>query len=50
MENNQLLQEVTARAQVWLDGNYDADTKAEVRKMLDAEDKTDLIEAFYKDL
>ena len=45
-----LLNEVTARAQVWLDGNYDAETKAEVREMLDAEDKTLLIEAFYRDL
>lgn len=45
-----LLQEVTARAQVWLDGDYDAETKAEVKQMLDADDKTELIEAFYKDL
>ena len=45
-----LLNEVTTRAQVWLDGNYDAETKAEVREMLDAADKTLLIEAFYKDL
>lgn len=50
MENKDLLKEVTARAQVWLDGNYDAETKAEVRQMLDATDKTLLIEAFYKDL
>ncbi len=49
MENG-LLKEVTARAQVWLDGNYDAETKAEVKQLLDAEDKTELIEAFYKDL
>ena len=45
-----LLKEVTARAQVWLDGNYDAETKAEVKKLMDAEDKTELIESFYKDL
>ena len=45
-----LLTEVTTRAQVWLEGNYDAETKAEVREMLDAEDKTLLIEAFYRDL
>ena len=50
MENKDLLKEVTARAQVWLDGNYDAETKAEVHQMLDATDKTLLIEAFYKDL
>ena len=50
MEQNELLKEVAARAQVWLDGNYDAETKAEVKQLLEAEDKTELIEAFYKDL
>ena len=50
MENKDLLKEVTARAQIWLDGNYDAETKAEVKKLMDAEDKTELIESFYKDL
>ena len=50
MENNELLQEVIAKAQTWLDGNYDAETKAEVKRMMDATDKTELIEAFYKDL
>ncbi|MBP1663489.1 MAG: phosphoglucomutase/phosphomannomutase alpha/beta/alpha domain [Bacteroidetes bacterium] len=47
---DELLKEVTARAQVWLNGNYDAETKAEVKKLMEAEDKTDLIEAFYRDL
>ncbi len=50
MENEALLKEVTARAQVWLGEGYDAETRAEVRRLLDNEDKTDLIEAFYKDL
>ncbi len=50
MENNALLQEVIAKAQGWLDGNYDEETKREVRRMMDAEDKTELIESFYKDL
>ena len=45
-----MLQKVIAKAQTWLDGNYNADTKAEVRRMLDAQDKTELIESFYKDL
>ena len=49
MENNELLKEVTAKAQIWLDGNYDAETKSIVKAMLENEDKTDLIEAFYKD-
>lgn len=45
-----LLKEVISRAQIWLDGNYDEATKAEVRRMLNAEDKTELIESFYRDL
>ncbi len=50
MDNTQLIQEVTAKAQVWLGNNYDAETRAEVQRMLDNEDKTELIECFYKDL
>lgn len=50
MDNETLLKDVTARAQVWLGEGYDAETRAEVQRMLDNEDKTDLIEAFYKDL
>lgn len=48
--DNALLQEVTARANSWLEGNYDAETKAEVKKLLEKEDPTDLIDAFYRDL
>jgi len=50
MENNDLLAQVTAKAKVWLSENYDAQTRKEVQALLDKEDKTDLIEAFYKDL
>ena len=50
MENKKLLQKVIAKAQTWLDGSYSAETKAEVKRMLDAPDKTELIESFYKDL
>lgn len=50
MEQNDLLQKVTERAQSWLSEGYDADTQKEVRRMLEAEDKTELIEAFYKNL
>ena len=50
MENNELLQQVTNKAQAWLDGKYDDATKAEVKRRMDADDKTELIEAFYKDL
>ena len=50
MENETLLKEVTAKAQTWLGQGYDEKTKAEVRRMLENEDKTELIESFYKDL
>ena len=50
MKDEQLLQQVTAKAQLWLGEGYDEQTKAEVRKMLEAEDKTELIESFYRDL
>ena len=50
MENNELLAQVTAKAKTWLGDGYDEETKAEVRRMLDADDKTELIECFYKDL
>ena len=48
--DNELLKQVMATAQSWLDGNYDADTKAAVKKMMEAEDKTELIDAFYRTL
>jgi phosphoglucomutase len=51
MENQeQLIKQVTEKAQAWLTPAYDAETQAEVKRMLANEDKTDLIEAFYKDL
>ena len=50
MENNELLKQVTAKAQTWLNGNYDDETKKEVKALLDNPDKTELIDAFYKDL
>ena len=50
MGNEDLLKQVTAKAQIWLGDGYDEETKAAVRAMLDNEDKTALIEAFYKDL
>ncbi|MBQ4344367.1 MAG: phospho-sugar mutase [Muribaculaceae bacterium] len=50
MENEELLKSVTAKAQVWLGEGYDDETRAEVKRMLEAEDKTELIECFYRDL
>ena len=51
MENqSQLLKEVTEKATQWLSDSYDPETRAAVQAMLDNEDKTQLIESFYKDL
>ena len=50
MEDEALLAQVTFKANSWLEGNYDAETKDEVQRMLDNEDKKELIDAFYKDL
>lgn len=48
--NQQLIDSVVAKAKTWLTDAYDDETRAEVRAMLDADDKTPLIEAFYRDL
>lgn len=50
MENEALLKEVTAKAQSWLGEGYDEKTKAEVHRMIESADSTELIESFYKDL
>lgn len=50
MEEVTLIKRVTDKALSWLNDNYDAETKAEVKLMLDSEDKNELIDAFYKDL
>jgi len=34
----------------WLNGNYDEETKATIRKKLDNEEYQELTDAFYKDL
>ena len=50
MEDETLIARVTDKAMSWLNDNYDVETKAEVQRMLDNEDKRELIDAFYKDL
>ena len=50
MENLDLIKMVTEKAEKWLTPAYDAETQAEVKRMLENEDKTELIECFYKDL
>lgn len=45
-----ILTTVEAKAKQWLEGPYDQETKDGINKMMANEDKTDLIESFYKDL
>ena len=41
---------ILQKANEWLNGNYDDKTKEEVRLLIDNEDNTALIDAFYRDL
>ena len=41
MENPELLKQVEAKAQVWLGEAYDEATRKEVKRMLEADDKTE---------
>lgn len=50
MKDEELIKSVTAKATTWLGADYDEETRNEVKKMLDNDDKTELIECFYKDL
>ena len=50
MANDELLKECTAKAQAWLGDGFDEETKAAVKAMLESEDKTPLIDAFYQNL
>lgn len=49
MDNN-LINECVAKAQGWLAPSFDEETHKAVRAMLEADDKTELVESFYKDL
>ncbi len=49
--DNELIKSCEAKAEAWLSSSvYDAATQAEVRKMLDNADKTELVESFYQNL
>lgn len=48
--DNELLQLVEKKAQVWLGNSFDENTRAQVKAMLDKQDKSELIDAFYQDL
>ena len=46
MENQELIKQVTEKAEKWLTPTYDAETQAEVKRMLENPDKTELIDSF----
>jgi len=46
---NELEQTVMQKARQWLDGNYDAESKAAVKALIENDHK-ELVESFYKDL
>jgi phosphoglucomutase len=50
MDEEKLLQQVKTKANAWLSPEYDEETRKQVKTLLEKEDTTDLIEAFYKDL
>jgi phosphoglucomutase len=41
---------ILAKANAWLDGNYDAETKAEIKRLIDTNATTELTDSFYRDL
>lgn len=48
--NTELIKEVETKAKEWLSEAYDSNTRQEVKALLNAEDNSELIESFYKDL
>ncbi|MBO5134319.1 MAG: phospho-sugar mutase [Bacteroidaceae bacterium] len=51
MENQELIKQCTEVASQWLDASlYDEATRAEAKAMIEAEDKTPLIDSFYRTL
>ncbi|MCK4630885.1 MAG: phospho-sugar mutase, partial [Bacteroidales bacterium] len=49
MKDDQMLNNVREKAKKWLEGNFDTETKARIKEMLD-NNESELIESFYKDL
>jgi phosphoglucomutase len=49
MKNTDMLKTIKEKAQKWLEGNYDEETKKQVKHLLE-HDENELIESFYKDL
>ncbi|MFW6268186.1 MAG: phospho-sugar mutase [Marinilabiliaceae bacterium] len=50
MTQKNIPDQVRQKAQKWIEGNYDNVTKATVQDMLESDDPSELIDAFYQDL
>jgi len=50
MADSTMIEQIKAKAQQWLDGAYDDETKSSVKKLLNDSDTKELIDSFYKDL
>lgn len=50
MENQEIIRTAKTKAEAWLNEAYDKDTRVEVKRMLEANDPTELIDSFYNDL
>jgi phosphoglucomutase len=50
MAKESIPSEVQEKAQKWLNGQYDNETKTRVKAMLENEDASELIDSFYRDL
>ena len=48
--NNDVLSTVRAKAAEWLSDVYDGETRAQVKRLLENEDTSELIDSFYRDL
>ncbi|HYX06824.1 MAG TPA: phospho-sugar mutase [Bacteroidales bacterium] len=49
MDNKDLLSTVKAKAEEWMQGSFDSDTRAQVKELYDHNEK-ELVESFYRDL
>ena len=50
MQHLNLDPDTIANVDAWLNGNYDAETKAEIQRLIDNKETTELTDAFYKEL
>ncbi|HAH25571.1 MAG TPA: phosphoglucomutase, partial [Prolixibacteraceae bacterium] len=50
VENNDILNQVMLKASEWLREVYDPETRAEVKRLMDNVDSSELIDSFYKDM